>query len=85
VDRADAAGLTTLAVQPRTLGRTRRRLRVPGGETWQKVPFSIKREVWVVTPHSRGVRVLTTPGRDATASTILDVGVAEIASIMRWG
>lgn len=59
----------------------------PGDETWAKVPFYVERgvqEVWVVTPQTSSVQVLSGPGRVVTRSEVLGVGVDEIAVVLGW-
>lgn len=62
-------------------------LESPGDETWQKVPFYFARgvrEVWVIAPHDRGVRVLTSVGHDVGLSDVLGVTLAQIRAALGW-
>ncbi|GAB3603575.1 hypothetical protein GCM10027586_06680 [Kineococcus gypseus] len=59
----------------------------PGDETWAKVPFYFERaagEVWVITPQTRSVQVLTGPDSAAAASGLLGVSTDEIAAALGW-
>lgn len=58
-----------------------------GDETWAKVPFYLAHgvvEVWVITPTTRTVRLLTGMDDDETRSTALDVSLAEIRAALGW-
>ena len=59
----------------------------PGDETWAKVPFYFERgvdEVWVITPQTRTVQVLTGPDRAVERSGVLGVSTDEVAAALGW-
>lgn len=59
----------------------------PGDETWAKVPYYFERgvgEVWVVTPQTSSVQVLSGPDRLEERSAVLGVGTDEVAAALGW-
>lgn len=62
-------------------------LESPGDETWEKVPFYFAqgvREVWVITPQERRVRVLTSVGHDVERSDVLGLAIAQVRAALGW-
>ena len=59
----------------------------PGDETWAKVPHYLARgvdEVWVITPQTSSVQVLTGPDRAVERSEVLGVSVDEVVAALDW-
>jgi len=59
----------------------------PGDETSDKIPFYLERgvrEVWVVNPQERTVRLLVGPDLDLPRSRVLDVELSEISAALGW-
>ncbi|MEZ0167042.1 Uma2 family endonuclease [Kineococcus sp. LSe6-4] len=90
-DRVPDTGWTSTSLEEATLYVPSAEVVVefesPGDETWAKVPFYVERgvdEVWVVTPRTSSVQVLSGSDRAVERSGVLGVGVDEIAVVLGW-